>query len=1101
MKKKDDLDLVFLKDSPVLKSDPEYYGFYHDYISPTLSKITAKKGIHTIGLFGSWGSGKSTIIDNLKSDYKDVPLFIFDVWKYQGDPLRRTFLINLFRFIDKEKLWKENQELPSNFLDELYEDSSESHIEPVIEENIPTSGIKKYIFILKKYFIKNIFFIGIFFFLLLTLTLWVGAQYYLGESHPAIAFLLQIPGIISLSTVATFVILSVSKQVVDLLAKRIFENFSLEAKSLTIIKHREFLNSPEQFEEKFIKIIKRVSKKTIIVFDNIDRVQGDTAIEILSAIKTFIEPNDEANVIFIIPCDSNAIEEQIKHYYGSEKNPNFDPSEYLRKLFNVIVWTPDFIPTDLEDFTVKHLEQVGDLNGYLVGNDDLIRVIIQAFKSPREIKQFINNLLASIMVAHGTDVWDEVNKNIAYLAKVLVLRQKYPDAFLRLKRNWYKPEDIIEENDPIDFRNFMVSTSSIRVDNAEPYIYFKLSNTEKNFPDAKTLLPALASGNNELSKEIVSKHLANTDTLIEFILVLYNKYVGQDQWLTKIVKTFIEVIDELQVKISTKSYYNRTAEVIERYIWQSYRNLDTDVIFKLLIANTDVKKELRETLVERYVTALESQEIQQEADVLTGKAIIRNLISLSEINESSSSKLRKLIESIYIKIPDIFSLFNSIQLQKRFITSSALDIYIKQINSDFPNLLPRIIQYKSYINENNANNVLIQTLTAIANQERIAQPEHDGRKQLFYENLRELVTSPDGILDNTDTTLLVTLANEIMTTYRGYTAVDSKVYLVPVMFEIGIALNETNPEVETEIDGLISDFIKNSSSTTLLDLLKSEEEKRLVDIVNFYTQAFSHRAIVNGGDDISYAYEAMEESKKQLILNEIIMQSADAGINHIKSLSKLPDRVETIKKLIDRVQQISTYDLKKELYEYTASIIRLNDEVSLKDLVINHIKSLLASDDSANEEMGYILMTKGSYLNITQKRNIGDELIEWLRTPGKVIDNSHRFTLKSISSCFSQLQPTRRNDFVYILFEMLGRPDSRPTNEVALEAIVELNLAWKDYESYYADFKEKVDKWPNSDDRNYIIGEMIDKIKSQNVNKSEGEYWTSLEKMISGQVE
>ncbi|AYL94398.1 P-loop NTPase fold protein [Mucilaginibacter celer] len=48
----------------------------------------------SIGLFDNCGSGKSTIIEQLRADLvKDsLPVIIFDVWKHEYDAMRRTFL-------------------------------------------------------------------------------------------------------------------------------------------------------------------------------------------------------------------------------------------------------------------------------------------------------------------------------------------------------------------------------------------------------------------------------------------------------------------------------------------------------------------------------------------------------------------------------------------------------------------------------------------------------------------------------------------------------------------------------------------------------------------------------------------------------------------------------------------------------------------------------------------------------------------------------------------------------------------------------------------------------------------------------------------------
>src|SRR5690606_8981092 len=71
-----------------------------------------------IGLFGGWGSGKSTIIETLhnfilerNSNKKNeqIAFFKYDAWKYSNDDFRRSFLKSLnseFKAIDAKDLDK-----------------------------------------------------------------------------------------------------------------------------------------------------------------------------------------------------------------------------------------------------------------------------------------------------------------------------------------------------------------------------------------------------------------------------------------------------------------------------------------------------------------------------------------------------------------------------------------------------------------------------------------------------------------------------------------------------------------------------------------------------------------------------------------------------------------------------------------------------------------------------------------------------------------------------------------------------------------------------------------------------------------------------------
>src|SRR6185295_12441329 len=115
-------EFQFLKDEPVKKTDPGFFSFYHEKFAPALKEILESEScLHTIGLFGKWGTGKSTIIDLLKIelDNQKYEVFIFDVWKYQEDSLRRIFLIEFVKFLNEKGF-----EINERILDPLYKSNT-----------------------------------------------------------------------------------------------------------------------------------------------------------------------------------------------------------------------------------------------------------------------------------------------------------------------------------------------------------------------------------------------------------------------------------------------------------------------------------------------------------------------------------------------------------------------------------------------------------------------------------------------------------------------------------------------------------------------------------------------------------------------------------------------------------------------------------------------------------------------------------------------------------------------------------------------------------------------------------------------------------------
>ena len=74
------------------------------YANSLIETIKHAPRRYTIGLFGEWGSGKSSIIKTaqmkLESEKENKVKFItYDAWKYANDSFRRTFLF--YRRINK----------------------------------------------------------------------------------------------------------------------------------------------------------------------------------------------------------------------------------------------------------------------------------------------------------------------------------------------------------------------------------------------------------------------------------------------------------------------------------------------------------------------------------------------------------------------------------------------------------------------------------------------------------------------------------------------------------------------------------------------------------------------------------------------------------------------------------------------------------------------------------------------------------------------------------------------------------------------------------------------------------------------------------------
>jgi hypothetical protein len=117
-------NIKFIDDHP--SSSDEFLGHPHESVADTLvSVLTSGEGGRAIGLEGTWGSGKSTVVDiarlklenqtDIATGHERHVFFVFDAWAHQGDPLRRVFLLELIRALEAKdaipkSYWEEQLE-------------------------------------------------------------------------------------------------------------------------------------------------------------------------------------------------------------------------------------------------------------------------------------------------------------------------------------------------------------------------------------------------------------------------------------------------------------------------------------------------------------------------------------------------------------------------------------------------------------------------------------------------------------------------------------------------------------------------------------------------------------------------------------------------------------------------------------------------------------------------------------------------------------------------------------------------------------------------------------------------------------------------------
>jgi KAP family P-loop domain len=179
----------------------------------------------------------------------------------------------------------------------------------------------------------------------------------------------------------------------------------------------EFIN---RFESEFERLVDEyVGGSYLVVFiDDLDRCLPENAIEVIEALKLYL---DKTNCVFVIGVEPSIIETAIMLRYGA--NPNLSASRYLEKIVQIPVVVPRVR-------TKSGLELISSVVGEFIWTrrHRFARLIqVGMDRNPRRIKRFANTFAVAL------PNWPEatVDEKLV-LAKVLIIQMKFSDFYREL---------------------------------------------------------------------------------------------------------------------------------------------------------------------------------------------------------------------------------------------------------------------------------------------------------------------------------------------------------------------------------------------------------------------------------------------------------------------------------------------------------------------------------------------------------------------------------------------------------------------------------------------------------------------------------------------
>ena len=506
---------------------------------------TPKNKVLTIGVFGGWGTGKSSIIrtaqDTIEKAYDDVKFITYDAWKYANDSFRRMFLLKL------------QQELKMQPTEDMMRFYQSENVEQEAKTVLSARGLLAVIVV----------------FAVLLALLWLTP--------------LDLEWNVGVTTLGTLLSLVLT-----------LWNGCFYDLKLTINKPALF--APEQFEACFKEMMSKCLKeinwfqktcstikdyvkvgkvpvvgldKLVVVIDNIDRCPSDMAYQLLTDIKTFLS-NEEYNLVFVVPVDDEALKKHLFRKLDEKKGYNIDKEkeEFLRKFFNVTLRIKPHQETELQHFA----HEINRENNLGYSNDTLLIVAKEFTDNPRRIIQLLNNLSGDLAL------YDDVfaGKYETAICTALILQEVYPDFYKRVTKdlNLVKQfDETKEENDALkdfmriagntlkqvqikDLDRIFTNTSSlfsglpadikksVRSYDADKVIEFANANEEKKANLVDFIIESL-------SIDVKYEATSQTTQWIDFISCLYkagafdaSRFSSIDAALSSYYKTAVPDIDK-----------------------------------------------------------------------------------------------------------------------------------------------------------------------------------------------------------------------------------------------------------------------------------------------------------------------------------------------------------------------------------------------------------------------------------------------------------------------------------------------------------------------------------------------------------------------------
>lgn len=399
---------------------------FKDYSTLLANVIVNSETPSTIGIFGEWGSGKTSLMLMIEEflQKKNIKTIWFNAWKYdKEESLWRALILSILRGLSAKQ--------------KVIDDTTLKLYEAVSTEKLGQLQID---------------------WLEIGKTLLKGAAF-------LVAPLLLIPGIANAFANASFL-----DQVSSAFTRR------------KIQQSRERISSIEQFEDLYKKLISehvQDGERIVILIDDLDRCSPTRSLEVLEALKSFL---DAEGCVYVVSCDTRLINQGLSEKYNEKSGVDLD--EYLGKIVQFSFTIPPIRIEDAEKFIANF--------GLSISSEDVNRLISTTIeRNPRRLKRFLSDLKIKSQLVQSRNLLMKPDVLVkmscmAYTWKEFWLSAiETPTLFERTQKLALSPTDNEKTPDDIEFmKSYHINERFLAFLRTQPLVsdadlqeYIFLSNT------------------------------------------------------------------------------------------------------------------------------------------------------------------------------------------------------------------------------------------------------------------------------------------------------------------------------------------------------------------------------------------------------------------------------------------------------------------------------------------------------------------------------------------------------------------------------------------------------------------------------------------------